>query len=476
MNRQIFSLRRSKTIGVCSIILGALFIAGTTVTTHAQGTTTATPNTSTSNSTDVSFTPNYVGTVTMAGQLNEHNMTTGIDINKNFTTADDVLGVGTEHEGLYNHLRTNFLGWSTQPLDANEQIPENAKIFLATDKISTVYPDGIPANAKLYAIYQKIDIDTRNFATLINWLGGDITGDIARDVNENNKIILNKNIDDEATLPNTTRLPEKSNENTKQIIDRYEKTDDTTTVNEIVLKSEFEMNKKVALLMYHNPTGGYGDGESNRIFTRNYAEKFSTGEFTTESTDNIDYTYVDLKINLDDKIVLPEKIYLSFDSYAWRPLFVLDSQGNALDIFDPTSNTNLGNDKFAFNSLVNNTSSEIIFGVNNPNQLRDLTVRVILRSDDTITFADGTKNKERIVNNIVTQNGESKADTILKNMTFHILSTSELTNIGISNPEKHVIRISDPVAQTLAVSNGANRTLINGTIKGRVRASVGDIQ
>ncbi|MBS4762418.1 hypothetical protein KG089_06870 [Carnobacteriaceae bacterium zg-ZUI252] len=439
-------------------------------------------NTSTNETTQPDTTPstenanetvaNYNGTVTMVGQLNERNLTNGVDLPKTFTSGDDLLGNGTEHEGSINHLRTNFLGWSSLPLD-NGQIPEGAKLYLATDKISTAFPNGIPENAKLYAVYEKINIDTSNIFTMLSWLGGTVTGDVSNHVNNDNKIHLNKDVAAEDVLPTTQNVPEKSDETNKVTIDRYKKTDNFTTVNEVVLKSEFEMNKKVALLMYHNPVA------SNAyipVFSRNYATKFSTDDFNTNDKNAADYTYVDLKVKLGDKITTPERLYLAFNSYAWRPLFIMDGDKNKLDIVDPDTNQVLGNDKLAFSSLINNKSSEVVFGVDNPNRAKELTLRVILRTDNTITFGDGTKNAERILgDNIPTKEGESKADAILTNMTYRTLSSSELAARGITAPLTNVVTITDEDAQLLALTNGTETTLVTGSISGVVRASVGNV-
>ncbi|WP_142255758.1 hypothetical protein, partial [Streptococcus pneumoniae] len=85
--------------------------------------------------------------------------------------------------------------------------------------------------------------------------------------------------------------------NTRTIIDKYNpENNDTTKVNEVVLKAEFEMDDTTAMTVYRNPDArGAGPVLSNT---------YKNNKFKIDETTKT-YTYVDLNVNLDEDLVVP---------------------------------------------------------------------------------------------------------------------------------------------------------------------------
>ncbi|MFR1323859.1 MAG: hypothetical protein ACLSBL_02020 [Ezakiella massiliensis] len=69
----------------------------------------------------------------------------------------DKIGTPLYNSGLLRGLAKQFLVWSDKEPTANGVLPEGARIFSPQDKISDVFPNGIPADAKLYAVYYEIN-------------------------------------------------------------------------------------------------------------------------------------------------------------------------------------------------------------------------------------------------------------------------------------------------------------------------------
>ena len=79
------------------------------------------------------------------------------DSTKNFTNADEKLGAPLTNPGLFRSIGKTFLGWSDKAPVGNGKLADGARLFSPEDKISTVFPDGIPADAKIYGVYFSLN-------------------------------------------------------------------------------------------------------------------------------------------------------------------------------------------------------------------------------------------------------------------------------------------------------------------------------
>ncbi len=402
--------------------------------------------------TNVRAAGNYIGTVEMSGQ---YKTGSGADpktydytlvTTKQFSNPTDKLGFGNEHEGSLNHLRTNFLGWTDQPL-VNGEIAPGAKVFTADDTVETAFPNGLNGGEKLYAVYYLLTIPNDL------WSGLSFIMDPFKEIKvELNKGVttINANVSDENSLPDTSLAISKNENNVRTIIDYYAKKDDISTVNEVILNAEYEMSSKIALLSESNP---YGQHYGFRIFTKNYDGDMAVADAKDSKKG---YTHVDLNVKIDEGISVPDSFYLNFKSHTWRPLYVLDGAKNVLEIKDPKTGASLGNDKNTFNTISSNTTKNNYFEVVNSAGNREFTIRVILRTDNykITTKVDGA---------------ESVGASIIENMELNLISKSEINNLfGLSLTEeelnKKIFTISDAKAKELADSNAVTTFGIKGNV------------
>ncbi|WP_050269003.1 SHIRT domain-containing protein, partial [Streptococcus pneumoniae] len=415
--------------------------------------------------------PNYAGTVTLMKQWNvdANDPTIREDIDKTYKTGEDKLG-----RPLVNSSTANtFLGWSDKP-SVNGKIAEGARLFSPEDTLATAFPNGLKPDSKLYGVYtsfteneEPVPTDSRRNMILFNGLD--------RFKINANKVKIDTKVESDAVLPNTklSKATEDEN-NTRTIIDKYNpENNDTTKVNEVVLKAEFEMDDTTAMTVYRNPDArGAGPVLSNT---------YKNNKFKIDETTKT-YTYVDLNVNLDEDLVVPEKLYAEFNGYSWRPLYALgikDGKKEILNVYS-TSEKNLGNDKNSFNSLVSNTDPKITFGVETKGY-NNITFRMILRSlnDKDSNRPEGERNERIAESAIKPDEGKTIAETIMRNMTLKTLSSTELKKLfpGKSDEEinKMVIRIAQDKAKELADSNGKKVLKVTGTVEGNVRPSAGSL-
>ncbi len=414
--------------------------------------------------------PSWAGNVQFVNQLNltdKTYRTFDVTTTKPFANPTDQLGNATTEQGLYRSLVANFVCWSTEPQDASGSIPSTARIFRANDSIKTAFPQGLKGGEKLYAVYVSVADATR-----INeyFNGGNDSVNLGGPVNKENVVTIDKNVNSEDVLPNTDKVRESTgvesdeiatNRELRTIIDKYVVKNDVDTINEVVMKANFDMEKRIALLVYDNPVFGY---EGKRVLTENYSTltnwNFNKGR-------EAGYTYVDLVVTVDKQIETPKMPYLRFSGHSWRPLYVLSpDRSEALEIFNPTTGDSLGNTKDSFKTLVNNTSENVEFKVANPKQYNTLIIRTILR--------DG---QERI-GNVVADDSSSIAEKIVSKMELVALDSKELMGkYGLSKEEayKHVYKITDAEAKKLAETQGNKTVKIAGFIEGVARSSVGTI-
>ena len=183
--------------------------------------------------------------------------------------------------------------------------------------MSTAFPGGLKANSKLYGVYASLNDQDTPFPSDKFSMGFAIINGMKNFAINNNKVKIDTNVESEDVLPNT-KLKKETNDdktNTRRIIDEYQPSNnDTTKVNEVVLKAEFEMDKTTAMTVYRNPHVGYVGPVLSNTYKGN---KFEVDEKRKT------YTYVDLNVNLHKDLVVPEKLYAEFNGFSWRPLYAI---------------------------------------------------------------------------------------------------------------------------------------------------------
>lgn len=407
--------------------------------------------------------------VTLVGQwINDSSEKINTD---KFYGPDEIIGEPKYNSGLLRGLAKQFLVWTDKPLTEKGELAEGARIFSPQDKISDAFPNGIPADAKLYAVYYEIN----GYGTPLGSgkLGllplRSITSKLEGKINDN-KVTINKNVKPEDVLKNT-----ENHESGDKIVDYYKKTDDDKTINEVTLKADFEMDWAVAMLAYRNQTGS---NQLRPILSRDYKERYSKEKleegFSTEDGKDAGYTHVDLNMNFgdDDGLVIPDNLGLEFKSYSWRPLYAfgIDEEGkkvplNTSDIFKANVKGDDPRTQFNVNTKYKDKDG-------NEKNYRNITVRVVLREwDNTVEKPHQTPfSGERISESAITPDeGKTIAETIISNMTLRVMgSEDKLQN-------KDIIRISDKKAKALAEGEGKEEIKVTGSIQGHVFASAGKV-
>lgn len=415
--------------------------------------------------------------VTLVGQwINDSSEK--IDTPKHYELTDKI-GKPLYNSGLLRGLAKQFLGWSDKAPAGNAELAEGAKLFSPEDKISDVFPNGIPEDpekAKIYAVYYELNgfdkpLPAGKLGTLSIF---EAKQDLESKLN-NNKVTINKNVKPNDVLKDTELFKGDTESNT--VIDYYKKTDDDKTINEVVLQSEFEMDWAVAMLAYKNTTGS---NQLRPILSRDYNKRYTENNFPTDDGKSAGYTYVDLNMDYgtDEGLVIPDNLFLEFKSHTWRPLYAFgindDGTKTVLQMQD-LDGRKLSEDpgivnQDTFKRIGSGEKPESKFGVvtkakdaeGNEKKYRKITVRVVLREwDNTL--------KKPHQNPFSGERISASYEEILSNMTLRVLGSAD----GIEN--ESIVRITDAKAKALA-DGEANETIdINGSIKGHVFASVGKV-
>ncbi|WP_165215063.1 SHIRT domain-containing protein [Schaalia sp. ZJ1691] len=419
--------------------------------------------------------PSYAGTVSLVGQWTDES-TRRVDTQKEYVAATDKIGGPVPNQGSFRHLGKIFLGWSDQAPDSKTgALAPGARLFSAEDTISTAFPTGIGSDARLYGVYFSLTtpldapLPRDNLSLGLALLGGmnKITTAFGSSSVEINPGLRSDNTEEaervaDQTLPNTQRYSVEKTVTDKiattTITDLYEHKDDTSTIHEVALRSEFTMNNEIAMLVYRNPPA------SNAylpVLSRDYSKLLSgDAELSTASGKAAGYTYVDLDVSLGKGIVVPEVLNLEFSGYSWRPLYVLDEKRKPLPIVNPTTGEDLGATKTSFASLISNNNPNVRFGVKT-HGTGQLTVRVILRHGPEEKIPESS---------VVATPGSSIAETILQKMTLRSLGTQDLG----ADAKNQVLRINDATALQLANDEIAPLKA-TGTVSGLAVADVGPI-
>ena len=412
--------------------------------------------------------------VTLVGQwINDSSEK--IDTPKHYELTDKI-GSPKYNSGLLRGLAKQFLGWSDKAPAGNAELAEGAKLFSPEDKISDVFPNGIPKDAKIYAVYYELNGFDKPLSTgklgLLDIFAA--KQDLETKLN-NNKVTINKNVEPNKVLKDTDLYKGDTENNT--VIDYYKKTDDDKTINEVVLQSEFEMDWAIAMLAYKNTTGS---NALRPILSRDYNTRYKDNNFPTGDGVGAGYTYVDLNMDYgtDEGLVIPENLFLEFKSYTWRPLYafginddgtktVLKILGRAgKEISESPGLVNQGD----FEKIGSGDRPETTFGVvtkakdatGQEKKYRKITIRVVLREWDNTPV-------KPYLNPFSGERISASYDEILSNMTLRVLGSAD----GIKN--ESIVRITDAKAKALADGEAKETIDIKGSIKGHVFASAGKV-
>lgn len=407
--------------------------------------------------------------VTLVGQwINES--TTKEDTLKHYELTDKI-GYEKYNSGLLRGKAKQFLGWSDKAPVANGVLADGAKLFSPEDLIADVFGSSIPVNAKIYAVYFEINKpygDPLPGNPFDNLVPGQLATEIKDRINDN-KALIDEKVKAEDILKGTDNYSADG-----VIIDKYKKTDDDKTINEVVLNSEFEMDWAAAMLAYRNIAGS---NQLRPILSRDYNTRYQNNNFPTNDGKATGYTHVDLNMDFgkDEGLVVPDKLFLEFKSYSWRPLYAFgikeDGTKEVLSILDANGNTK-GQEIDAFKTLVNGKKPETRFGVETKG-FRKITIRVVLREwDNSVTKPHQNPfSGERIPESSIPKGPKGTvASEILSNMTLRVLGSAD----GIAN--ENIVRITDARAEELAYSEGKESITITGSIKGYMLSSLGTFQ
>lgn len=414
-------------------------------------------------------TANYNGSVSLIGQWTNESRVKN-DTVGNYTTGTDKLGSPLANPGLFRGIAKTFLGWSDKP-PVDGKIAEGARLFSPEDTVATAFPNGIGGDSKLYGVYSSLNDQDTPLPDSTFGMGLSLLSGMDKFAIEDNKVKIDAGVKADDVLPNTNLNEETITGDTRKILDVYKpENNDTTKVNEVVLTSEFEMDKTTAMLVYRNPNVGYVGPVLSNTYKGN--------QFSLDKNDKT-YTYVDLNVNLDKDMVVPDKFFAEFNGYSWRPVYALGVNGEnkeALNVFSP-SDVALGNTKDSFNSLVSNTDPKVTFGIETKGY-KNITIRMILRSSGA-QDSDSRANERIAESDVVADEGKSIAETIVRNMTLRSLTSADLKKLfpGKSDEEinKIVIRIAQDKAKELAETNGQTVLTVKGSVEGNVFANAGRI-
>lgn len=414
-------------------------------------------------------TANYNGSVSLIGQWTNESRVKN-DTVGNYTTGTDKLGSPLANPGLFRGIAKTFLGWSDKP-PVDGKIAEGARLFSPEDTVATAFPNGIGGDSKLYGVYSSLNDQDTPLPDSTFGMGLSLISGMDKFAIEDNKVKIDAGVKADDVLPNTNLKEETITGDTRKILDVYKpENNDTTKVNEVVLTSEFEMDKTTAMLVYRNPNVGYVGPVLSNTYKGN--------QFSLDKNDKT-YTYVDLNVNLDKDMVVPDKFFAEFNGYSWRPVYALGVNGEnkeALNVFSP-SDVALGNTKDSFNSLVSNTDPKVTFGIETKGY-KNITIRMILRSSGA-QDSDSRANERIAESDVVADEGKSIAETIVRNMTLRSLTSADLKKLfpGKSDEEinKMVIRIAQDKAKELAETNGQTVLTVKGSVEGNVFANAGRI-
>ena len=381
----------------------------------------------------------------------------------------DKIGKPLYNSGLLRGLAKQFLGWSDKAPIGNGVLADGAKLFSPEDTIADVFPNGIPKDAKIYGVYYEINKpygDPLPSSPFPNSVPGQLATDIKDRINDN-KALIDEKIIAEDILKGTDNYSADD-----VIIDKYKKTDDDKTINEVVLNSEFEMDWVAAMLAYRNIAGS---NQLRPILSRDYNTRYKNNNFSIDDGKAAGYTHVDINMDFgkDEGLIIPDELFLEFKSYSWRPLYAFgfrdDGKKDVLNSLDDYKN------------LVSNSNPRTKFSVNTKYKAADgkdknyrkITIRVVLREwDNSVPKPHQNPfSGERIPESSIPKGPQGTvASEILSNMTLRVLGSADKVE------NKNIVRITDARAKELADGEGKESITITGSIKGYMISSLGIVQ
>ncbi len=393
-----------------------------------------------------------------------------VDTPKHYKLTDKI-GKPAPNSGLLRSLAKQFLGWSDKKPVANGVLAEGAKLFSPEDTIADVFGTSIPNDAKIYAVYYEInnpygDPFPQDAFSVV--AVGNVLDNLKGRVNKNN-VMINKSVKADDILKGTDNYKEEKTKDELKIIDKYKKTDDKNTINEVVLNSEFEMDWVVAMLAYRNKAGS---NAMRPILSYDYFTRYKNKDFPTKDGKEAGYTHVDLNMDFgrDEGLVIPDELFLEFKSYTWRPLYAFG--------FKDDGTKDVLNNLDDYKTLVSGSDPRTKFSVktkykdadNKEKNYRKITIRVVLREWISNKYGHHDQDGERIPESTIPKGPEGTiASEILSNMTLRVLGSAD----GIEN--KNIVRITDAKAKALADGDASEDIDITGSIQGHVFASAGSV-
>lgn len=264
-----------------------------------------------------------------------------------FASPDETIG-GSDNRGVAGESggSTNkkyFIGWSTV---ASNNFNNESPLWYSSEKVGEAFPDGVDLSTKLYPVYFD-----RGF-------GVSITGKAYIDKDYTGRRIV-ANADDDQIKEDSL------NNNKREIVIYYEDGKNY----EINLDSSFEINKKLASWLYSR--------NGHTIMTNTQSGVESTAK--ASSSGDAKYTFTDLNVSLNasnDNFEIPTEYKLTFNGYYYQPYMVIDTDTREALVIKETNKSGKG----SFDGLVTE-NPEVTFTVLNPNKVKNITIRTILRSN-----------------------------------------------------------------------------------------------
>lgn len=217
-----------------------------------------------------------------------------------FTSATDALGFQTvnpdgEDISLFGmRLGKRYLvAWAD-----HEDVEQAQNVYFIHQTIGDVYPEGIPAGAKLYAVYGEISPFSMN----------ELLG--------NNTAHINADLDAAATLPGTTILKDEL-ATSRTVTGAY---NDATDKYFVDLSASFKINRTLSLLTYVNKGG---------ILTNSETE-WNTNEGAR-------FNHIDLHVSLPAQVESKDVLHFEFESNNAYPFAVMTDYGQPVEILDPAT-------------------------------------------------------------------------------------------------------------------------------------------
>lgn len=258
------------------------------------------------------------------------------DVSVTFSSGTDTIG-GTDNRGEpwekgSSYSKQYFIGWSNQDdYTANDQ----AKLYYSNESAQALIDDSV---TDLYPVYMS-------GMSLVFGIGGSCT--------------INEGLTDSQTLPDAILHGEDADPIDHQIIARY---DETKATYGLDLNATFHMNKIIAHWLY--------TGNGSTIMTNTEGNEGSADK-------GVNYTYVDLNVDLDEGIDPGDTLQISFSSYYFQPYLVCAT--DTREKFDIEGVQ--APDKWKIEELVSDREPLTTFTILNPNKVRKITVRTIVRTN-----------------------------------------------------------------------------------------------